>query len=346
MFKIESMPAKICLGISAFLLFLYSVSFMFFATEYVTGGDSGFALLTNGLAGVASDPAYGHGGIETGFNGVLFFGIFISTMLIMFEGAKGKWTIMLPVIIGMTAMTVCIWMYWNPDSAASETPKYVSIFVTLVYIGAYVSLREEGVNDGLSDFKPGLKVDDKIAMGALILLVVSGLYYSLRMIFTPDDVIAEGFPEGEAWVDALDDTASLAAGLGAPLPTTVSVTGSLILMYTLWSALVLTDGAKGKWAIMHPSAMAFIAATVTTYVGLVAGLARTTSDANQMDILTIPLVMLLVLISYFRLKDEGMEDDMTWMGEPLEDNGKFTNALLGLALVVGLLTVANEILLA
>ena len=55
--------------------------------------------------------------------------------------------------------------------------------------------------------------------------------------------------------------------------------------------------------------------------------------------------MLLVLISYFRLKDEGMEDDMTWMGEPLEDNGKFTNALLGLALVVGLLTVANEILL-
>ena len=336
------MPAKICLGISAFLLFLYSVSFMFFATEYVTGGDSGFALLTNGLAGVASDPAYGHGGIETGFNGVLFFGIFISTMLIMFEGAKGKWTIMLPVIIGMTAMTVCIWMNWNPDSAASETPKYVSIFVTLVYIGAYVSLREEGVNDGLSDFKPGLKVDDKIAMGALILLVVSGLYYSLRMIFTPDDVIAEGFPADEEWVGKLDD----AAGLGAPLPTTVSVTGSLILMYTLWSALVLTDGAKGKWAIMHPSAMAFIAATVTTYVGLVAGLARTTSDANQMDILTIPLVMLLVLISYFRLKDEGMEDDMTWMGEPLEDNGKFTNALLSIALVVGLLTVANEILLA
>ena len=336
------MPAKICLGISAFLLFLYSVSFMFFATEYVTGGDTGFALLTNGLAGVASDPAYGHGGIETGFNGVLFFGIFMSTMLIILEGAKGKWTIMLPVIIGMTAMTVCIWMNWNPDSAESETPKYVSIFVTLVYIGAYVSLREEGVNEGLSDFKPGLKVDDKIAMGALILLVVSGLYYSLRMIFTPDDVIAEGFPADESWVGELED----AAGLGAPLPTTVSVTGSLILMYTLWSALVLTDGAKGKWTIMHPSAMAFVAATVTTYVGLVAGLARTTSDANQMDILTIPLVMLLVLISYFRLKDEGMEDDMTMMGEPEEDNGKFTNALLGIALVVGLLTVANEILLA
>ena len=40
-----------------------------------------------------------------------------------------------------------------------------------------------------------------------------------------------------------------------------------------------------------------------------------------MDALTGGAVMLLVLISYFRLKDEGMEDDMTWMGEPLEGNG-------------------------
>ena len=342
MFNIKSTPAKICLGISAFLLFIYSISFMFFSTEYVTGGDTGFALIDNGLAGMlGEDDAYGMGGIETGFNGVLFFGIFMSTMLILFEGAKGKWTIMLPVIVGMTAMTVCIWMNWNPDSAASEMPKYVSILVTLIYIGAYVSLREEGVNEGLSDFKPGLKVDDKIAMGALLLLVLSGLYYSLRMIFTPEDVISDGFPAGAFTPEELSE----AAGKGAPLPTTVAVTGSMILIYAIWSALVLMDGAKGKWTIMHPSAMAFVAATVTTYVGLVAGMARTTSDANQMDILTIPLVMLLVLISYFRLKDEGMEDGMTFMGEPEEDKGKFTNALLGLALIVGLLTVINEILL-
>ncbi len=164
MFKIESTPAKVCLGISAFLLLLYSISFMFFSIEYVTGGDTGFALIDNGLGGMKDDVAYGMGGIETGFNGVLFFGIFISTMLILFEGAKGKWTIMLPVLAGMVTMTVCIWMNWNADSAASETPKYVSIFVTLVYIGAYLSLRDEGVNDGLSDFKLGLKVKDRIAV--------------------------------------------------------------------------------------------------------------------------------------------------------------------------------------
>ena len=342
MFKIESSPAKICLGVSAFLWFIYSVSFMFFSTEYVTGGDTGFSLIDNGLAGMlGDDDAYGMGGVESGFNGVLFLGIFISTMLILFEGAKGKWIIMLPVIIGLISMTVCIWMYWNPDSAASETPKYVSILVTLTYTSAYVLLRGEGVNEGLSDYKPGLKVNDKVAMGALILLVLSGLYYSLRMIFTPDLVIEQGFPSGESWVGNLD----AAAGLGVPLPTTVSVTGSMILVYTLWSALVLTDGAKGKWPVMHPSAMAFIAATVTTYVGLVAGMARTTSDANQMDVLTIPLVMLLVLFSYYRLKDEGMEDGMTFMGEPMEDEGKFTNALLSLALMLGLLSVINEMLL-
>ena len=336
MFKIESMPAKICLGISALLLFIYSLSFMFFATEYVTGGEDGFSLINNGLAGAIGDPAYGKGGVESGFNGVLFFGIFISTMLILFEGAKGKWRIMLPVTIGMATMSACIWAYWNPDSAASDTPKYVSILVTLVYFAAYMFLREEGVNDGLSDFKPGLKVKDKIAMSALILLVIAGLYYSIRMIFTPDEVISEGFPSDQAWVAALDDS----LGMGAPLPTTVSVTGAMLLIYTLWSALVLMEGASGKWTIMHPSAMAFVAATVTTYVGLVAGIARTTSDANNTDILTIPLIMLLVLISYYRLKKEGMEDEMTFMGEPVEGD-MFTNGLLTLALVVGLLTVCN-----
>ena len=248
---------------------------------------------------------------------------------------------MLPVLIGMIAMTVGIWMNWNTDSAASETPKYMSILVTLLYTGAYLSLRGEGVNDGLSEFKLGLKVNDKIAMGALILLVLSGLYYSLRMIFTPENVVSEGFPGDEAWVALLDDS----IGMGAPLPTTVAVTGAMILVYTLWSALVLVDGASGKWMVMHPSAMAFVAVTVTTFIGLVAGLARTTSDTNKMDILTVPVVMLLVLISYYRLKSEGMEDEMTFMGEPA-DEGFFTNALLMLALIVGLLTTINEILLA
>ena len=338
MFKIESMPAKICLGFSALMFLLYSVSFMFFGDCYVTGGEVCFAPLDNGITD-STDPAYGAGGPETAFNGVLFFGIFISTMLILFEGAKGKWIIMIPSSLGLISMTFGVWMWWNVDSMAGPLPKYMSIIVTLIYIGGYLSLRNEGVNDGLSDFKPGLKVKDKIAMVSLIVLVLAGLFYSIRMILTPNDVIAEGFPAD------YEGRLVLAEGLGQPLPTQVSVTGSLILVYTLWSALVLMDGASGKWPIIHPSAFAFITATVSTYIALIAETARNASEANQMDALTGGAVMLLILISYFRLKDEGMEDDMTFMGEPQEDKGAFANALLLFALVMGALFTINHVLL-
>ena len=338
MFKIKSMPARICLGFSALMFLLYSVSFMFFGDCYVTGGQECFAPLNNGITD-ANDPAYGAGGPETAFNGVLFFGIFLSTMLILFEGAKGKWIIMMPCSIGLISMTFGVWNWWNDESMAGPLPKYMSILVTLIYIGGYLSLRNEEVNDGLSDFKPGLKVKDKIAMFSLIALVLAGLFYSIRMILTPNDVIAEGFPAD------YEGILTLAEGLGKPLPTQVSVTGSLILVYTLWSALVLMDGASGKWPVLHPSAFAFITATVSTYIALIADTARNASEANQMDALTGGAVMLLILISYFRLKNEGVEDDMTFKGEPLADDGKFANSLLLFALVMGALFTINHVLL-
>ena len=107
-------------------------------------------------------------------------------------------------------------------------------------------MKDEGVNEGLSDYKPGINVQDKFAMVALIILVLTGLFYSLRMIFTPDTVIGEGFPSDEAWVVALGSDASRALGQGVPSEVTVAVSGSLILVYTLWSALVLTNGASGQ----------------------------------------------------------------------------------------------------
>ena len=59
------------------------------------------------------------------------------------------------------------------------------LLTTILYTAAYFLLRDEGVNDGLSDYKPGINVQDKLAMGALGILVLTGLFYSLRMIFTP-----------------------------------------------------------------------------------------------------------------------------------------------------------------
>ena len=81
------------------------------------------------------------------------------------------------------------------------------------------------------------------------------------------------------------------------------------------------------------------------YIGLIAGTARNASEANQMDALTGAVVMLLVLISYFRLKGEGMEDGMTFMGKPVEDESGFTNSLLLFALIIGALFTINVVLL-
>ena len=80
-------------------------------------------------------------------------------------------------------------------------------------------------------------------------------------------------------------------------------------------------------------------------MALIAGTSRNASEANQMDALTGGAVMLLILISYFRLKNEGMEDNMTFMGEPQDDNGKFANALLLFAFVMGALFTINSVLI-
>ena len=115
-----------------------------------------------------------------------------------------------------------------------------------------------------------------------------------------------------------------------------------MLVYSLFAALVFTDGAKGKWSIMHPSMFAFILVTIGTYVGMLAGNARVDGDQNQLNLVTGPLVMLLVLITYFRLIPEGMEEGMTFQGEPAEGSW-FISFLLTFSLIMGALFAATSI---
>ena len=322
--RINSMPAKVCLVISALVSLIYSLNFLLFADCYVTGGDGCFTLLSNEAA--QGTQAWGRGGPETGFNGALMFGITLATLLLLNEGAKGMWRMMIPGLIGFTAMSVSIWMHGDFEDA-SVAPKYVTPVVTALYGAAYFFLKDEGVNDGLSDYKPGIKVKDKVALGALSVLVLTGLFYSLRMIFTPDSVISDNF-------DTVID--GMANGMGTPSDATVAVSGSLILIYTLWAGLVLTEGASGKWTIIHPSMFAFLTIVIATYVGFVSGVGRNDSDFQKMDAIVGPIVMLLTMLVYFRLKDEGMEDNMTMMGEPIEDSSNMmAKSLPMFALVVG-----------
>ena len=331
--RINSMPAKVCLIISALVSLIYSLNFILFGDCYVTGGEDCFTILSNDAE--KNTQAWGRGGPETGFNGALMFGITLATLLLLNEGAKGMWRMMIPGLIGFTAMTISIWMHGDFEDA-SEMPKYVTPVVTALYATAYFLLRDEGVNDGLSDYKPGIKVKDKVSMVALSILVLTGLFYSLRMILTPDSVISDNF---EVVIPGMSN------GLGTPSDATVAVSGSLILIYTLWAGLVLTEGASGKWTIMHPSMFAFLTVVIATYVGFVSGLGRAGSDFQKMDAIVGPVVMLLTMLTYFRLKDEGMEDNMTMMGEPIEDTSNMmAKGLPMFALIVGAVIAINAMI--
>ncbi len=332
---IKSTPAKICLGISALVTLVYSLNFMLWADCYVIGGDGCFTLMSNEtITGMIS---YGNGGPETAFNGALMFGIFISTGIMLNEGAKGMWKIMIPVIAGFVTMTGAIWYYWG-DLDSSTTPKYVVPVTTLIYIAAYFLLKaEDEVDDGLSEFKMGINIQDKGALAALSLLAVMGVYYCFRAILFPADTI-EAFGIGEATQEMLD------AGLGAPSEVTVAVGGSIFLIYMLWIIITIMDGAKGKWAIIHPGIFFLLATTILNYVSLVdnagAEVIRPVSDQLTIDSLTGPLALLLVLFSYYRLRDEGIEDGMLWNGEPMSPNF-FNIMVITWALGLGLMFTAN-----
>ena len=107
---------------------------------------------------------------------------------------------------------------------------------------------------------------------------------------------------------------------------------------------MLTEGASGKWTIIHPSMFAFMTVVIATYVGLVVGNARNASDLQQMDAVTGAVVMLLTMLAYFRLRDEGMEDNMTINGEAVTDSHLMSKMLPVFGLVVGSILAINGLM--
>ncbi len=314
--KIQSMPAKICLGITALIMFVYSINFMFFADCYSIGGDSCFAILDNKTENkIGESQFWGNGAPETAFNGILMFGVFLSSMIILIEGPKGKWTTMIPVSIGLAIMAVAVWTVDKELLEINPAPKYVVPLLLVLYVLSYCLMWGEGVNEGLSDYKPGINVEDKVALSALVVLVITGLIYSIRMIFMAEGYIDEGFSGMTFDYDARS------SGQGPPAEISIIVSGALLLMYALFAAITLTDGAKGKWSVLHPSMFAFILVTIGNIVGVIAETARVDGNQNMINLATGPAVMLLVLVAYFRLIPEGMEEGMTFQGNPLETSG-------------------------
>ena len=155
---------------------------------------------------------------------------------------------------------------------------------------------EDEVDDGMSEFKMGLNIDDKPSLVAMVLVVVMGVWYSFMSLVMPEDRI-EAFALGEASQEMLD------AGLGAPSTVTVAVSGSLFLVYTIWTAMVVLDGAKGKWPILHPGIFFLITATISTYMALVDNvgeISRPVSDQSVLDSVAGPLRCFWYCLLYYR----------------------------------------------
>ena len=109
----------------------------------------------------------------------------------------------------------------------------------------------EGVNEGLSDYKPGINVEDKVALSALVVLVITGLIYSIRMIFMAEGYIDEGFSGMTFDYDARS------SGQGPPAEISIIVSGALLeetsklrfLKAGIFNKKWLLNGRdKGKWA--------------------------------------------------------------------------------------------------
>ena len=306
--RIKSTPGEALLLLTALVTLVYSLNFMFFSACYTTGGEGDcFTMLSNGLGGSTADVAYGAGAPETAFNGILMFGIFMSTGLILNEGARGMWKVMLPVLAGLVVASAVIWMFWNDASEASEAPKFLTPIVTITYAAAYLMLRtEDEVDEGLDSISFGIGIKDPVALMGLAIVIATGLFYVFRQIVNPESVI-----------DAVTPGAA-SDGLLAPTKVTVSFTGALLLTYVLWAALILTQGARGMWPVAHPALFAFLTITIANYFGFVFGPLREFSEQNEMDAISGPATMLLFLLVYLRLRDEGIEEGMTYQGEPMD----------------------------
>ena len=318
--RIKSTPGEALLLLTALVTLVYSLNFMFFSACYTTAGEDCFTLLDNGAP--LSDPAYGAGAPEFAFNGILMFGIFMSTMLILNEGARGMWKVMLPVLAGLVVASAVIWMFWNDASESSEAPKFLTPIVTFAYAGAYMMLRsEDEVHEGLDSLSFGNGIKDPVALVGLVVVIATGIFYVFRQIVDPESVIDAVTPG-----NAMD-------GLLAPSKVTVAFTGALLLTYVLWAVVLLTQGARGMWAVAHPALFAFLTVTIANYFGFVFGPVREFSEQNEMDAISGPATMLIFLLVYLRLRDEGIEDGMTFQGEPL-DSGGFDRLFVMVAIVI------------
>jgi len=340
---VKGMPAKVCLGLSALIMLVYAMNFILFADCYTTNGaEATFAAAESGLVsegvwtagetctkimanGAAVDhESFGRGAETLQLMGALMLGLAMSNLLILNEGAKGKWSLMLPIFAGLVTMSIV--MIMGRDELPNNMPLFATIFVTAAYAGAYFFLKEEEVDDGLTFEVKGIQIEDKVTTVMFVIPVIIGVVFSINNLLFGDGYA--GKADSSTFLPVLTEYFDTEPHSATPLQ--IQILGSLFVPYTLFAVNILRTGPKGKWPLGHISMFGIGFFALTTIIIL---LFNEDSRWNAPDnvneqlvqnVIITSIVWICVSVGYMRLKDEGIEDGMTFMGE---DGGDFPDFL-------------------
>ena len=326
--NIKSMPAKVCLSLSFLIGIMYSINFIFFSSCSVVNGDGDcFSLIPNGAT--PDDEAYGRGAGTLYVAGVLMFGVITGNLLILNEGARGKWTIMIPTIAGFTCLAIVLAPpFQGGYESANNNPLFATIAALGLYTAAYFMLKEEGVDEGLA-FNMEIKLNNE-AKYAVILSSIIGTLYSINHFFFADgyaggegSTLISGFEEGTYWTNPI-----------AATPLSYRVLASFFVIYVSMGLILLTNGAKGNWAVAHILLFGITFFALSIIVGnLVANDQVIPGDDNSpytqdtstatANIVVSAFVMFLNIFAYYKMREEGVEDGMTFAGEDFSNSDDF-----------------------
>ena len=355
--NIKSLPAKVCLSLSFLIGILYSINFIFFSSCSVINGDGDcFSLIPNGAT--PENEAYGRGAGTLYVAGALMAGSIMGNLLILNEGARGKWTIMIPTIAGFTCLAIVLAPPFQGDYvSANSNPLYATIVALGLYTAAYVMLKDEGVDEGLENFKLGigLKNEAKYAIGASVTI---GTLYTLNHLFFADGyagaggtTFIPGFEDGSYWPD------SESFNPASTTPLSFRVLAAFFVVLVSMGLVLLTQGAKGNWAVAHISLFSVTFFTLAVIVGAAVnndqvipagpyeGTYTPDDSTNTSNMAVSALVLFLNVYGYYKMREEGVEDGMTFGGKDFGNKDDFFFKMYPAvtAVYVVLLLIANYV---
>ena len=241
--------------------------------------------------------------------------------------------------------------------SASNNPLYASFIALACYTGAYVLLKEEGVDEGLENFKLGigLKNEAKYAIGASVTI---GTLYTLNHLFFADGyagaggtTFIPGFEDGSYWPD------SESFNPASTTPLSFRVLAAFFVVLVSMGLVLLTQGAKGNWAVAHISLFSVTFFTLAVIVGAAVnndqvipagpyeGTYTPDDSTNASNMAVSALVLFLNVYGYYKMREEGVEDGMTFGGKDFGNKDDFFFKMYPAvtAVYVVLLLIANYV---